>query len=158
MKILICSQRRPSSWGNDAFPLFHISPLFPKFFSGLRKISPIWPFPTKLNFPIFIHQNFWRPFFISHWPKISNFPPISPVSIHFPSVSGNLSIPHFCKISPDFVKLTCFYIPYVYLVSPYFYHDAFMHHTMNVLDAPVCSKSCTCTRGIGLYNNYMHLV
>jgi len=26
---------------------------------------------------------------------------------------------------------------YVYFVSPYFYDDAFMHHTMHVLDAPV---------------------
>jgi len=25
---------------------------------------------------------------------------------------------------------------YMYFVSPYFYHDAFMHHTMHVLDAP----------------------
>jgi len=30
-----------------------------------------------------------------------------------------------------------FYILYVYFVSPYFYHDAFMHHAMHVLDAPV---------------------
>jgi len=27
----------------------------------------------------------------------------------------------------------CFYILYVFFVSP---HDAFMHHTMHVLDAP----------------------
>jgi len=25
---------------------------------------------------------------------------------------------------------------YVFFVSPYFDHDAFMHHTMHVLDAP----------------------
>jgi len=24
----------------------------------------------------------------------------------------------------------------VFFVSPYFYHDAFMHHTMHLLDAP----------------------
>ena len=29
-----------------------------------------------------------------------------------------------------------FYILYVFFVSPYHYRDAFMHHTMHVLDAP----------------------
>src|SRR6218665_3144550 len=34
------------------------------------------------------------------------------------------------------LNLRVFYILYVFFVSPYFYHDAFMHHTMHVLDAP----------------------
>jgi len=29
------------------------------------------------------------------------------------------------------------HVLYVYFVSPYFYHDAFMHHPMHLLDAPV---------------------
>ena len=33
---------------------------------------------------------------------------------------------------------------YVHFVSPYFYHDAFMHHTIYVLDAPKYV-------GVGLY-------
>ena len=35
-----------------------------------------------------------------------------------------------------FVEFTCFCMLYVYFASPYFYHDAFMHHAMHVLDAP----------------------
>jgi len=31
---------------------------------------------------------------------------------------------------------------YMYFVSPYFDHDAFMHHTMHVLGAPVCMHVC----------------
>jgi len=30
----------------------------------------------------------------------------------------------------------------VYFVSPYFHHDAFMHHPMYVLDAPASSEEC----------------
>jgi len=37
-----------------------------------------------------------------------------------------------------------FDILYEFIVSPYFYHDAFMHHTMHVLDASAndCKGSC----------------
>jgi len=35
-----------------------------------------------------------------------------------------------------FLNSPAFYILYVYFVSPYFDHDAFMHHPMHVLDAP----------------------
>jgi len=35
---------------------------------------------------------------------------------------------------------------YVFFVSPYFDHDAFMHHTMHVLDAPGQSIAKTITR------------
>ena len=44
----------------------------------------------------------------------------------------------FQYISPLFYKNSpAFYILYVYFVSPFFNHDAFMHHPMHVLDAPV---------------------
>jgi len=45
-----CIQRRPSPWGNDAFPpCFRFpSPLFPKIYQTPWKIFPISPFPTKL--------------------------------------------------------------------------------------------------------------
>src|SRR6218665_2180092 len=46
--------------------------------------------------------------------------------------------PYFEKFSPLFYKNSpAFCILYVYFVSPYFDHDAFMHHPMHVLDAPV---------------------
>ena len=57
---------------------------------------------------------------------------ISPVSknLLFPPVLQNFT--------PDFVEFTCFNMLYVFLVSPYFDHVAFMYHTMHVglLDDP----------------------
>ena len=42
-----------------------------------------------------------------------------PVSVHVPPISGNFSFPRLCQnFPPDFVKFTCFYILYVYFVSP----------------------------------------
>jgi len=109
-------------------PLFHISPYFRKFLGTPRKISPIWPFPKTIS-------DFHPPKFLTT--AFFEFLPISPVLAHIPPISGIFSFPPiFAKISlPDFVKLTCFYILYMYFVSSYFYHDAFMHHTMHVLDA-----------------------
>jgi len=45
--------------------------------------------------------------------------------------------PYFCKFPPDFVKFTCYLHTFCVFRFPlYFHHDAFMHHTMHVLDAP----------------------
>ena len=57
-------------------------------------------------------------------------PPLfSPIFPYF----GNFVIsPYFLKFPPDFVEFTCFLHTFV---SPWFDHDAFMHHTMHVLDA-----------------------
>jgi len=66
-------------------------------------------------FFIFIRQNF----------KISNFFPIFAALIHFPHVPGKLLfLPTFSNFPPHFVKFTCFYILFVFYVSPYFDHDA----------------------------------
>jgi len=45
---------------------------------------------------------------------------------------------------PFSANLRAFYRLYVFFVSPYFYHDAFMHHTMHVglLDAPGTLLQC----------------
>src|SRR6218665_619020 len=58
--------------------------------------------------------------FFSHRPQISDFPPILPVSEHFPSDSRTFLIsPLFQKFTPLFSKYsTAFYILYVY--PPYF--------------------------------------
>src|SRR6218665_2037544 len=65
------------------------------------------------------------------------FPPIFAVLVHFPYFAKIILSPfYFFKFHSDFVKLTCFYMPYVFFVPPCFDHDAFMHHTMHVLDAP----------------------
>ena len=70
-----------------------------------------------LNFMIFIRRNFWRIFF-SHRPQISNFPPIFPVSIHFPPVSQKLfflpptltNSPCFRQIHLLFTYFTCIFV------------------------------------------------
>jgi len=42
----------------------------------------------------------------------------------------------FPKFPPYFETFSWFLILSVLFVSPYFDHDAFMHYTMHVLDAP----------------------
>ena len=110
-------------------------PVFEKNFR-LRKMFTILPFPK-----IFFH---FHPFF-SHRPQISNSPyflnsPYFPSFSTFPSLfrENYYFPPTFTNFPPVFEKLTCFL--YTLMCSsfpPYFDHDAFMHHTMHVLDAPV---------------------
>ena len=98
------------------------------------KIFSILPFPKKNS--IFIRQNSWRPFLVIHhkfeispyFPTFNTFPPISQIS----------SFPLFFQISPlisynlrAFLHTLC-----VFGFPLYFDHDAFMHHTMHVLDTP----------------------
>ena len=46
--------------------------------------------------------------------------PISPFQFIFPPISGNfLFPPTLAKFPLEFVKFTCFYILYVYFVSPH---------------------------------------
>src|SRR6218665_603647 len=98
------------------FPLFHIS-------SYLRKISRR-KFLQNLTFSHkifrFSSAKISDDFFLSHSLQISNFPPISLFQFISSPISGNYSFPLLLqKISPpDFVKLTCFYIPYVYISFP----------------------------------------
>ena len=84
-------------------PLFQISPIFEKNFDFLK----FYLVPTK--FHIFIRQNFWRPFFLSHRPQISNFPPVLPVLLHFPLIRENLLFhPTFQNLPPVFEKFNSF--------------------------------------------------
>ena len=67
-----------------------------------------------------------------------NFPPIFAVSVHFPLFRENDSFPpYFYKFPPALRKFTCFLHTLRVLFSPYFDHDALMHHPMHVLDAHV---------------------
>src|SRR6218665_1145156 len=115
--------------------LFQISPhIFEKFsdseenFQNVifsRKISPFSS--AKISDDLFLVIN--RKFRI---------PPIFPVSVHFPPVSRKFIFPPTLKnVPPVFEKFTCSYILSVHFVFPCFDHDAFMHHPMHVLDAPV---------------------
>src|SRR6218665_125154 len=90
------------------------------------------PFPEK--FSIFIRQNFLRPFCLFS----TNFEFSPYYSNIFPPLSRNFYFPLLLNISkfpPDFVKFACFLQTFYAFRSP-IDHDAFMHHTMHVLDAP----------------------
>ena len=77
--------------------------------------------------------------FFSHRPLISNFPSVFPVSVHFPLFRENYYSPTFKNLPPVLGKFTCFlHALCVFRFPPYFDHDAFIHHPMHVLDAPVC--------------------
>src|SRR6218665_2993963 len=71
------------------------------------------------------------------------FPPIFPISVHFPLFCENYYFPLLLQIIFPCVSKNSrvFYIglfrPMCISFPPYFDHDAFMHHTMHVLDAPV---------------------
>jgi len=112
-------------WGNDVFPLcFTFPPVFEKNSN------------SEENFPNSIRQYFWWPYF-SHQPQISNFLLFSLISIHFPSISRKLFFSLLFKIPSVLVNLRIFTHFLFFSFPPYFHHDAFMHHTMHVLDTPV---------------------
>src|SRR6218665_2059175 len=108
--------------------------------------SPVSDFPPISEQNVhhfFFPQFFLFPIFFSHSPQISNFP-LFPCFNLFPPISRNFSFPLLLQIfPPNFGTFTCISFPlllmsYVLLMS-YFYHDAFMHHTMHILDAPASS-------------------
>ena len=116
--------------------MMHFPPVSdPPYF---RQILRLCGKSKKFNF-------FPKQFFGFHRPQISNFHPIFPVSVYFPSVSRNLLFsPYFEKCLPLISKNSpVFYILHVHFVSPYFDHDAFMHHPMHVLDSSVRMYTCT---------------
>ena len=105
-------------WGNDASPSVSDVPLcFRNNFLTLWKISYILPFLE--NFSHFHPPKFLMTFF-SHQPQISNFSPILPLSVYFPLFRENdyYFPPTLKNVPPVFKKFTCFYVLFVYLVSP----------------------------------------
>jgi len=120
------------------FPPVSDFPLFSKNFGFWGKFSKFYL--SLKNFLIFIREisdDLFFFLFFSHRPQISNFTPIFAVSVHFPPFRENYYFPLLWQIFPLFyTNSPAFYLLYVYFVSSYFYHDAFMHHPMHVLDAP----------------------
>ena len=132
-------QRRPYSIPPEAMmhfhPCFRFPPLFPNKFSDSVEKFPNFTFSRFfLDFhpPKFLMTSF------SHHPQIT---PIFATSIHFPLNRENYSFPaYFSKFSPCFRKISCFLHTlsvFRFPPSPQFDHDALMHRTMHVLDAPV---------------------
>src|SRR6218665_427031 len=103
------------------FPLFQISTLFPKIF------QPPWKIFTISSFPKNIFQFSYAKISDDRFLVIDSEFRISPLFWE------NYYSSYFFKF---FVRFTCFYILFLFFVSPYVDHDAFMHHTMHVLDAP----------------------
>jgi len=108
------------------------SPYFRKFLK-LMENFPILPFPKKLFSDI--HPPKFLMTIFSHRLKIFNFPPIFAVSVHLSHFRKLLFPPTFKNFPLISLNLRVFYILSVFFVSPYFDHDAFMHHTMHTLDA-----------------------
>src|SRR6218665_3916715 len=113
------------------FPPFSDFPLLPKSFCDSVENFRNFTFSEKIKFHDFHPQNFFMTFLtfvISLY-----FPSFGP----FPSISKIFSFPpYFCKFSSDFVKFACFFTYFLcFSFLPYFYRDAFMHHTMHVLVA-----------------------
>ena len=122
------------------FPPVSDSPYFQKNFRLWGKFSQ-FSFSRKIS--CFSSNEISDDLFFSHRPQISNFPLIFAVSVHFPLFRDKT--PTLTNFPPLFyTNSPALYILYVYFVSPYFYHDAFMHHPMHVLDAtelvPWCAE------------------
>src|SRR6218665_3951559 len=86
------------------FPPVTDSPLFSKNFRTLRKIFKLLPFTEKF---IDFHPPKFLKIFFSH--RISNFPLIFAVSVHFPLFRENYySPPTLTTFPPVLHKFTCF--------------------------------------------------
>ena len=93
-------------WGHDAFsPLFQISPYFRQILRLSGKFQKFYPEKiSRFHPPKFLTT------FFSHRPQISDFPPILPVLVHFPSDSRKflISPPTFHNFPPVFQKFNSF--------------------------------------------------
>src|SRR6218665_25601 len=59
------------------------------------------------------------------------------VSVHFPLCFKKIILsPYFYKFPLCFTQIHLLFTYFTCIFPPYFYHDAFMHHPMHVLDAP----------------------
>jgi len=113
------------------FPLFQNSPLFPKNFSDPVQNFPDLTFVTKkIRFSSAkISDDLFLVITHKLLPLFSFFQSIPPIL-------ENFSFPTFQNFPPDFLKCPCSVHAFCdFRFSPYFDHDAFMHHTMHVLYA-----------------------
>ena len=136
------NQGRPSplrQW--CIFPLFQISPLFPKKIVKSTETFSNFTFSQKF-FDFHPPKFLMSYFFVIDYKQILNFPPIFAVSVHFLLFRENYYFPYFSKFPPEFVKFMFFTYFMCFSFPPYFDHDAFMHHTMHVLDASDVNHCC----------------
>ena len=126
-------QRHPSPAGNASPP--PVSD-FPPYFR--KNVETPWEIFHNFNFSPKIFFNFHLPKFLSHSLRIQNFPLFSLFQYISPNFGIIIISPLLLQIFPsDFVKSMCFLHTFcVFRFPPQFDHDAFMHHTMHVLDAP----------------------
>jgi len=122
-------------WDHDAFPpCFRFHPLFHKHFQTFWNFLTILPFPEK--FLDFHPQKFLMTFFL----VIDQNFQISPLFSLFPPCFAKIFLsPYFSKFPPCFRQIHLLFTYFTCIFSPYFDHDAFMHHPMHVLDAPAAA-------------------
>jgi len=100
--------------------------------------NPIMHFPLPISdfplFQIFLYLSTKiSNLFVSHWLKFFNFP-LFPQNLYISSLfPEKLNFSPISYISPNFRKK--FYYLFTFFASPYFDHDAFMHHTIHALNA-----------------------
>ena len=132
--------------------LFQIFPQFPRNFSdSVENFHKFYLFRKEIS--IFIRRKFLMTLF-SHQPQIFNFPLFSPFQSISPSFEKNHFPATFANFSPSFVKFSCFLHTFCdFRFPPYFDHDAFMHHTMHVLDASdLTQERCVESEGLSRSN------
>ena len=118
---------RPAPRGNDAFLPFFRFPYFRKVFRRHGKFFKFDLFPKTFWFlSVKIFDDLLSPKFLMAFCR---------KRVHFPlPISGKwLFSLYLSKCPPDFVTFTCFYIVYVFFVSP---HSLTMMH--------LCITQCTC--------------
>src|SRR6218665_2621504 len=128
-------QGRPSPEATMHFlPPVSDFPLFPKKISDSVKNFPNFTFSRKISrFSSAKISDILSVLVINHKFRISPLFLLFQY-ISFPPISTKLFFPPLFKISPTvFSKFTCYLayicLLYLFFVSPYFYYDAFMHHT-----------------------------
>src|SRR6218665_3934112 len=103
-----CRQGRPSPSETMMHfpPCFRFPPIFENFSNSYKNV-PNFTFSRKNS--SFSSAEISDHLFFSHRPQISNFPPISPVSVHFPLFQENYYFPPTLTNSPPVLhKFTCF--------------------------------------------------
>ena len=116
------------------YPPSDFPPISEKFLRLRRKFSQFYLFRKILPFS---SSKISDDFFCSSTTNVLFPPYFNSFSPFFSIFKQNSFSPYFCKFLSWFRKISVFfYILSAIFFAPYYDHDAFMHHTMHVLDGP----------------------
>src|SRR6218665_1373832 len=113
---------------------------------AMMHLPPCFRFPLFQNIFLFLSTKISENLFLVIDSKFVTFPLILQNSYIPPYFEKKQFSPIF-YISSYFRSIYVFCLIYAFLLLPYFVHDAFMHHAVHVLDAPVscsCMHVCAC--------------